>query len=469
VPFLLTNDQVFFWSHAFRMMHGERIYADFFSGTPPGSDLVFFYAFRVFGTNVWVTNLVFVVVGVLLAAVCWLIARRVLPPLAASFVVAFIVVTMYARSPDATHHWFSIVIALLGLWILLDDATPRRAALAGALFGLASFFTQTRGAFAVVGVGIFFLLRDLEDPHRRETGRCIAALIGSSTAVISLLLLPYVVPAGISTVFFNLIRFVAISESAKGAEYYLSGLPAVPPWYHLPDFLSFVMVYALAPAIYFAFLYRWFRRRQAQDEVLLLICLLGLFAFLEIARTPNWVRIFGGASPAIILAVAMLRGSRIGAKLVSSALGVLALLCAALQLASVHGTRSETVRLPAGVVALQPSPRTDKLNWVAAHTVPEEYFLEAQWPGMYLPLKLRDPSYGDVWVAPPSAAVPAVGAALDRRRVRYVLVPAHLRETGSAADFQAYVQTHYRLLHVFADESQVWERLTELPRSPSGR
>src|SRR5580698_4390230 len=37
VPVLLGGDQVFFWMDAQRMMHGDRIYRDFFQFTGPGT------------------------------------------------------------------------------------------------------------------------------------------------------------------------------------------------------------------------------------------------------------------------------------------------------------------------------------------------------------------------------------------------------------------------------------------------
>ena len=38
-PFLLSDDQVYFWMHGQQMLHGERIYQDFFQFTPPGTTL----------------------------------------------------------------------------------------------------------------------------------------------------------------------------------------------------------------------------------------------------------------------------------------------------------------------------------------------------------------------------------------------------------------------------------------------
>ena len=63
-PFLLSGDQVYFWMDAQRMLHGERIYLDFFQFTPPGTDLLYAALFKLFGPRVWVTNAAVLALGV---------------------------------------------------------------------------------------------------------------------------------------------------------------------------------------------------------------------------------------------------------------------------------------------------------------------------------------------------------------------------------------------------------------------
>src|ERR1700686_3588201 len=78
VPFLLGGDQVYFWTYGLRMLHGERIYHDFFTMHPPGTGLFYSTLVALFGERVWVTNLAVLLLGVLLCWVCFRIACQIM-------------------------------------------------------------------------------------------------------------------------------------------------------------------------------------------------------------------------------------------------------------------------------------------------------------------------------------------------------------------------------------------------------
>jgi hypothetical protein len=75
---LLTDDQVFFWTDAQRMLFGERPYVDFFQFTAPGTDLVYFLALKLAGGGVVATNLVDVALGLALSSVCFRVAAAMM-------------------------------------------------------------------------------------------------------------------------------------------------------------------------------------------------------------------------------------------------------------------------------------------------------------------------------------------------------------------------------------------------------
>lgn len=93
-PLVLGGDQLYFWMNAYRMLFGERIYQDFFQATPPGTDLVYFAAFRMFGAQVATANAVVLLLGVALCLVCFRIAeqmtKRSLALLCSLFFLAFL-------------------------------------------------------------------------------------------------------------------------------------------------------------------------------------------------------------------------------------------------------------------------------------------------------------------------------------------------------------------------------------------
>ncbi len=70
---------------------------------------------------------------------------------------ALFLVLDYARMLNGTHHWFSVLAVMGALAILLKARTPSRIAIAGALLGVATFFTQTRGPMAALGVGGYLI------------------------------------------------------------------------------------------------------------------------------------------------------------------------------------------------------------------------------------------------------------------------------------------------------------------------
>jgi Dolichyl-phosphate-mannose-protein mannosyltransferase len=113
VPFLLGGDQVYFWTYGLRMLHGERIYHDFFTMHPPGTGLFYSTLFALFGERVWVTNLAVLLLGVLLCWVCFRIACQIMEEHLALLATWLFLVLVYGKMLNGTHHWFS-VLAVMG-------------------------------------------------------------------------------------------------------------------------------------------------------------------------------------------------------------------------------------------------------------------------------------------------------------------------------------------------------------------
>src|SRR5262249_40844860 len=118
-PILLSGDQLFFWMHGQRMLHGELPYRDFFQFTPPGTDLFYFAAFKTLGRRIWVLDVVVLVLGVALCGVCFEIARKILPSALAALATLLFVALIYSRLLNATHHWFSILAIMIAVTTLM--------------------------------------------------------------------------------------------------------------------------------------------------------------------------------------------------------------------------------------------------------------------------------------------------------------------------------------------------------------
>src|ERR1700722_3052023 len=168
-PFLLGGDQALFWANAQRLLHGELIYRDFLEFTPPGTDLLYLSAFSLLGSRIWIPNLVVLLLGVVLSWLCFYIARSIMNPSHAALAPALFMVLDYGKMLNGTHHWFSVLAVMGALAVLMKERTPARIVIAGPLLGAASFFTQTRGAIAALGLA-GFLIWDQFQTQTKDTG-----------------------------------------------------------------------------------------------------------------------------------------------------------------------------------------------------------------------------------------------------------------------------------------------------------
>ena len=134
-PFLLDGDQVYFWTYALRVLHGERIYQDVFTTHPPGASLFYAALFALFGARIWVTNFVVLALGVALCWLCFRIANTFMQGEAALSATAMFLVAVYGKLLNGTHHWFSVLAVLGALALVLSGSEMRRIAGAGVLLG----------------------------------------------------------------------------------------------------------------------------------------------------------------------------------------------------------------------------------------------------------------------------------------------------------------------------------------------
>jgi len=120
-----------------------------------------------------------------------------------------------------------------------------------------------------------------------------------------------------------------------------------------------------------------------------------------------------------------------------------------------------------GKVAASPDTY-EKLRWVNDHTAAEEFFFQAPWPGMYLPLELRNPVFLDTASTFEETRPDYIERAvqqLEARRVRYILWspsldgPNPLRPNIYQLEpLRSYLYSTYRRVHVFPDREEIWER-----------
>jgi hypothetical protein len=479
IPFLLSGDQTYFWTYAQRMFFGERPYLDFFQFSPAGANLVFLAFFRVFGVRIAVLNWIVLLLGVALSWIIFRLARRILDRGLALLATLLFLTLVYTRLLNATHHFFALLAILCAVSAMDRASSWWTPAAAGALLGCASFFTQTHGVAALVAFTAFILW----DSSRAKIAprSVIASLVllwACFGAVVLLLNAHFLISAGVHQLWDSQVTYPRKIMAREPALPYF-GLPEPPTLRRFPIVGQAIFVYLMLPVVYVLALFRCsFARhelrldvhRDARGQELRLIALLsltGLLLLLEVALSPNWLRIYTVSAPGFLLFVWLL-ATMPKAKNFALALVSAAMLCiGAQQLWAKHHHEYLVIELPSGSAATDPAAY-EKLSWFQQRTSPGDFFLQAAWPGLYVPLALRNPVYADVFRAnaetPPDFVAQAIRA-LDSKPVRYILWPPRLDgpdplDPGAdhLAPLRSFLRARYHLVWTFSDQEQVWQR-----------
>jgi hypothetical protein len=467
VPFLLGGDQVLFWTNAQRLLRGELIYRDFLEFTPPGTDLIYLGAFRLLGSRLWVTNLTVLLLGVALSWLCFHICRSIMKPAHAALAAAVFMVLDYGRMLNGTHHWFSVLAAMGSVAVLLKERTPARIVIAGALLGVATFFTQTRGALAALGVGGYLVWDRMQT--RQPWSLCLKhglLLFVSLGAAWGALSSYFIAKVGFWQLWYFQVTYVLR---------YVTSVPSNPS-VRSPGILAllmttegrlFLLVECAVPIVYAISWYRCVRsswkERLGDSGSILLLTFVGTAIFIEVAQSPNSIRLYCVVMPGIILFVQLLsvslNGTARGAATTAMWIGLVCL--AAHQVAFRHRQLAAIVDLPAGRIATT-AATGEKLLWLARHTTPGQLLFEARWVDVYLPLALRNPLFVDMLEGGHNSRPEFVDLGIRQlatQHVQYVIWAPQLESPAYPfAKFHEFLTNNYQPIWTFPDQDEVWER-----------
>ena len=466
-PFLLGGDQVFYWMYAQRLLHGERIYRDFFQITPPGTDLLYLGGFELFGTRIWVPNLVVLATGVGLCWLCLRVARSIMKPAHAALAAALFTIFFYGHMINGTHHAFSMAAVMGALAVLVAETTAMRLSLAGSLLGIASFFTQTTGLFAAVGIAAWQCWEAFQ--ARASRWSCVKALaalllpLGLTWAALSGY---FIATNGLRQLFYFQVTHVQ-RYMVSGSDGLSLGFGEALTWFGQPGGRVHLLVYATLPAVYAIALWRGRNGVTGTPAAgigrrVRLVALVGAALFLQTAQHPSWLRVYFVAIPGAILLTWLLteeagRLQKYAAPLLSIAL----LGIASHQVWARHRQQAALADLPAGRIATTPLD-AEKATWFARHTLPGQFFFQAGWPGLYLPLALRNPVFLDEldtsYQTPLEYVELSVGQ-LEAKRVRYILwLPQLESPEFPFMAVRKLLADRYQRVWTFSDRNEVWER-----------
>jgi hypothetical protein len=242
-------------------------------------------------------------------------------------------------------------------------------------------------------------------------------------------------------------------------------LPLSVSWATLPLVVQNVSAYVVLPPVYAICLWKCYRapREAPPDNVarVALLTLVGTAMFLEIAQNPSWMRFYCVAVPGVILLVWLVGGLGKVAKYATAVMWIAVVSLAVHQTWIRQSAYSVVQELPGGRIATTPLI-AEKLAWFAARTRPGQFMLQAAWPGMYLPLALRNPLYIEELETSGQGRLGYVALSirqLEAKQVRYILWSPLLDAPGfSLAPLREFMEKRYRRIWIFPDQDEVWER-----------
>ncbi len=438
-PIFMGEDGNLFLVNATRMLDGERMYRDFFEMVAPGITFIDVAFFKAFGLRDWVANVSLLLVGLGLTGVIASISRRVLSGPAVFLPSVLFLTFAFVPQLDNTHHWFSALATLGAVAILIETRSPARLIAAGALCGLASFFTQTQGAFAVAGLAVFLSWEGRRTGQRwREILGRFGYVLASFVATVLATDAYFAWKAGPGRFFYCTVTFVwryyHADREANSLLTLVYDFPEMTQWHDGLGLAKYLFAHVLVPLAYVWF---WLRRRREafssnQESPLMLLSIVGSFLFAGVAFAPTTYRLCAVAPLALIVLVWLIRRSRRLSRVTMGILWVIALSIAVVFPLQTQRQKMQALDLPRGRVALDQA-NYEKLLWFSHRTSPGEFvFGPAE---ILFSLALRNPA--EVPFLRPNdytrlEQVRSVVAALERHQVRLFLWDMSLAFPGIA-------------------------------------
>src|SRR5262249_14376402 len=198
----------------------------------------------------------------------------------------------------------------------IDKQTYGRLAMAGALCGLATLFTQTRGAAAAVGFAAYV---SWKYGRRRKWRTLLGALYFLCAfflilvAVVSVYL---VSQAGWRTFAYSTIVFPLKYYAQwfwNRPEVFLTEVPLLPSPLELPAVAIWLFIHALLPCVYVLLLVREARLgTKAPEEPwdkLMLLAFVGMALLLSVSFSASWLRLCSVSLPALIIFAWLVKSS----------------------------------------------------------------------------------------------------------------------------------------------------------------
>jgi hypothetical protein len=472
-------DSLLYLAPGQRMYQGEMIYRDVFEFLPPGTALINFCMFKIFGLKLWIPDLLAILLGVGLAWLGIVVSGKMMRPAMALLPSAAFLVSSRGFICDSTHHWYSVLTAVAAIAVMLEKRTTTRIAAAGFLCGLSASFTQTRGLAAVVGFALY-LWWEARQKHegRRSLARKEAWLLFCFVAAFLIVNAYFIWEAGPARYFWCTVVFVLKYYPKTSAANTFQVIKTQFPVYQslstfLLPFAKWLLLFGFIPLVFLLFFVQYWRespnRRLEHWDRPMLVAIVGLFMLLSIAPAPDFVRMRVSILPAFILMCWLLDSRRRLMQLCAVALAAIILITGVYSLAKQRPKPVGILATSQGELAYTEPEAYEEDSWIQQHTHPLDYFYELAYSDVYFYLDLRNPTplsciENNGYVT--QEQVSAIIQGLERHQVHYILWGPSYLDTASQTDdhlgpLRDYLKMHYALVKVFSNTKEIWERKSD--------
>lgn len=451
------------------MLHGEVLYRDIFQFNLPGMEFLYLFFLRCFGVRLWVPDAMLLVAGTAITLLVYALARRVLTGAAALLPALAFLVVCQRSSLDGSHHWYSTLFVLLAINIVARTQRLAWIAVAGALLGVATLITSSRGAFVAAGVALFFVW---SCRGWRDALRPIAALLAPFFGVVVATLAYLDMQVGGKVLFESLLvfplRYYGAGEANSVSVYFDEWHSFLPlrPYSLLLATLWFAVNFA-TPVLLIGFAGRLIGKKNESPRdsqhvrTLVLFVFAGGFALLGVAGAPAAPRLNCAACFAYVLGAVLLEECR-ARRVVAGLLAMVCLMGVAEAAAAVarpvyvfSGWRGEA--------ALLNQDDYEYMMWLGRNARPGDGYFGG--PMVNWIVGVRNPAAIE-WAEPDAYTRPeqvrALIAVLEREQTRFIDPVDDAVEPRNADDslepLRVYLKTHYHVGHTFVDGGTVLER-----------
>ncbi len=468
-PLAPSGDEVHYFLHGVRMLHGQMPYRDFFTFVPPGTDLVYLQVFRLFGIHAWVVQAILIVLGFCLTCAILWVSVGILDGAAALLPGLLFLVFDFTGALDATHHWWCALFVLIAVGTLERGRDRAMLALAGGLCGIATLFTQTQGGLSLLAMALYLVWTYPSIRPQLSRGKELIALIFPFVLVVGAFASYYSWQVGFGTLtYWTLgfpLRYFSTLEAHTPGAYFLS-IPKIATAADAAAAAPYLFIHLLVPSMYVLCLIRLLRKKQSMDQQsgqrVLLITLVGLAMFLSVLSAATPLRLCVVAPPALSLCVWYFNRDTKLDRWARRALWVGALLL--LFYLPINRQRHSRLYLdlPTGRVAFLDPRFYEQVRWYAMRTRPGDSFFDNHVVAFLLSLESPcslDYVTNGAFTRPEQVA--EVVRALNARRTQFVYFYPELNHPPHEGDnlgpLREYITKNYHLAKS-DDKGKIWER-----------